>query len=64
MSFYYNAKMVFKYNVFTLPKSPSNSLIKRGITLGQIIESFLNNKQVHITNPTILLSFNKTDSVF
>ncbi len=43
--------MVFKCKVFSLPMTQSNSLILRGIS------HFLNNKQVHLTNPTILLSF-------
>ncbi len=56
--------MVFKYNVFTLPMSPCNSLILRGISQRQNLKSFLNNKQVHFTNPKILLSINKTDSSY
>ena len=55
--------MVFKYNVFTLPILLSNSLISGAFPKGKILKSFLNNKQVHLAIPTILLSINKTDSL-
>ena len=56
--------MVFKYKKMSLlfQNSQSTPSFKGVFPKGRYLIYFLNNKQVHFTNPTILLSSNKTDS--